>query len=115
MIRPWEEISNHYASFSNAGSAFEAMHKLVRDIESSHYKDGLYAWTSMHDLCVVQTPVTYPYNGPYLKISPLADGQLEFRYLDTEIIQKQWHRVVDGAAGFARLERFLKQLHWFTS
>src|SRR5262249_40865372 len=29
--------------------------------------------------------VTYPYDGPYLGISPLSDGELEFRYLDTAI------------------------------
>lgn len=113
MIRPWDEIRAHYAEFANAGSSFQSMHKLVSEIDASDYKQGLFAWTSMHDLCIVQTPVTYPYDGPYLRISPLANGQLEFRYLDTPVKDKQWQRVVDGSAGFDRLERFLKQLHWF--
>jgi hypothetical protein len=89
------------------------MHKLVSNIESSRYVPGLFAWTSAYDLCIAQTPVTYPYHGPHLRVSPLENGQLEFRYLDTQIEQKQWRRVVDGAEGFARLERFIEQLHWF--
>ena len=90
------------------------MAQLVHEIESSRYKEGLFAWTSAFDLYIVQTPVTYPYDGPYLKISPIRDGLLEFRYIDTPIEAKQWRRVVAGADGFARLERFLKQLHWFS-
>lgn len=91
------------------------MHELVRAIEASRYKDGLFGWTSANDLCIVQTPVTYPYDGPVLKISPASDGQLEFRYIDTHIKDKQWHRLVDGPAAFARLENFIKQLHWFST
>ena len=112
MIKPWDQIRKHYAT---SGNAFPGMHELVCQIESSRYKDGLFAWTSMWDLCIVQTPVTYPYDGPLLKISPISDGQIEFRYLDTPVKDKQWHRVVESAAAFARLESFIKQLHWFTS
>ena len=89
------------------------MVKLVEKIQSSPYQKGLFAWTSMHDLCIVQTPVEYPYNGPYLRIAPIKNGELEFRYIDTAIEERQWHRVVDGAEGFVRLESFVKQLHWF--
>jgi hypothetical protein len=89
------------------------MVQLIREIGSSRYKEDLFAWTSEFDLCIVQTPVTYPYDGPYLKISPFKDGQLEFRYIDTPMEAKQWRRVVAGADAFARLERFLEQLHWF--
>lgn len=112
MIRPWEEIHTFYTTLKQTESN-RAMVQLVREIESSRYKEGLFAWTSAFDLCIVQTPVTYPYDGPHLKISPIKDGQLEFRYIDTPIEAKQWRRVVAGADGFARLERFLEQLHWF--
>ena len=113
MIRSWQEIRNHYASLAGAGDSIGAMLKLVDEIESSPYNVGLFAWTSMHDLYIVQTPVEYPYNGPYLRISPIKNGELEFRYIDTTIEEQQWHRVVDGTNGFDRLERFIKQLHWF--
>lgn len=113
MIRSWEEIRNHYAKLVEAGNSFGAMLKLIDEIESSPYRFGLFAWTSMHELHIVQSPVEYPYNGPYLRIVPVGEDELDFRYIDTAIEEKQWHRVVNGAEGFARLERFLKQLRWF--
>ena len=112
MIKPWDNILSFYATLEQIESS-RAMTQLVRDIVSSRYKEGLFAWTSAFNLCIVQTPVTYPYDGPYLKISPVNDGQLEFRYIDTPIKAKQWQRIVADADGFARLERFLEQLHWF--
>lgn len=112
MICPWDAIRTRFADGPD-NSSFQAMHQLVGEIESSRYKEGLFGWTSANDLCIVQTPVTYPYDGPYLRISPRANGQLEFRYIDTPLKDKQWHRIVDGSAGFDRLERFLEQLHWF--
>ena len=120
MIKPWEEIYRFYVTLEQIYATLEqtegsrAMAQLVREIELSRYKEGLRAWTSAFDLCIVQMPVTYPYDGPYLKISPVKDGQLEFRYIDTPLEAKQWRRVVAGADGFARLERFLEHLHWFS-
>ena len=119
MIKPWEEIYRFYVTLEQIYATLEptessrAMAQLVREIESSRYKEGLLAWTSAFDLCIVQMTVTYPYDGPYLKICPIKDGQLEFRYIDTPIEAKQWRRIVAGADGFARLERFLEHLHWF--
>ena len=86
---------------------------LVEHITPSSYATGLFAWISMYDLCIAQTPVTYPYDGPYLRISPRENGELEFRYLDTAIVNKQWHRTVAGQDAFSQLERFIDQLHWF--
>jgi hypothetical protein len=113
MVQPWSKIRSHYADLVNLGPALASMLKLVSEIELSTYAAGLFAWTSMHDLCIVQTRVTYPYGGPYLRISPCTNGQLAFCYVDTFFEDKQWHRTVDGNEGFARLERFLDQLHWF--
>ena len=112
MIKPWDNILSFYATLEQIESS-GAMTQLVRDIVSSRYKEGLFAWTSAFNLCIVPTPVIYPYNGPYLKISPLQEDQLEFRYIDTCIKAKQWHRIVAGSDGFTRLERFLEHLHWF--
>ncbi len=87
------------------------MLRLVEQIEASRYARGLYAWTSAVDLCIAQVPA--PYDGPYLHISVLHDGNIEFRYIDTAIEARQWHRVVAGEEAFSRLERFIEQLHWF--
>jgi len=114
MTVPWERIRQNYAAITHLGAAWKAMLNLVDEINASRYAEGLFAWTSMHDLCIVQTPVTYPYHGPYLRTSPQANGQIEFRYLDTLAADKQWHRTVAGDDAFRRLELFLNQLHWFT-
>ena len=34
----------------------------------------------MFDLCITQTEVWRPYDGPYLRVKPLFNGQIEFRY-----------------------------------
>ena len=113
MTKPWSDIRDYYAALVKAGGSFRAMHRLVKQIASSRYKDGVFAWTSAFDLCIVQQPVIYPYDGPYLRVSPLHDNQLEFRYVDTPNEEKQWCRIGDGPGAFARLERFFEQLHWF--
>ena len=69
----------------------------------------------MFDLCITQTEVIYPYFGPYLRVKPLFNGQIEFRYLDTTDESKQWHRTVASSEAIPRLRSFLSQLHWFGS
>ncbi len=93
------------------------MLQLVIAIEKSPYAAGLFAWQSHWDLFIAQTYIDgHLYNGPRLKISPTANSceKVEFRYIDTLDEAKQWHRVVDGADAFARLESFIQQLNWFT-
>jgi len=67
----------------------------------------------MADLCLQQVPSGKPYDGPFLRISPRPDGTVEFRYADTSVASRQWHRVVKADDALGRLERFLQQLHWF--
>ncbi len=67
----------------------------------------------MWDLCVVQSEVSYPDVGPYLRISAVSDADLEFRYIDTAFVDRQWVRVVPWDAAWDRLLVFLEQLHWF--
>ena len=110
MTRPWIEIREFYERTSPLG----IMVDLVYQIERSRYSSGLHPWTSMQDLCIAQTPVDYPYNGPYLRVSPLPDGNCEFRYVDTPSEKKQWSRIATASGSFLRLESFLRQLHWFS-
>ena len=113
LVRPWESIEAHYESVASRSAGGAHMVGLVRAIRQSSYSCGLYAWTSVLDLCIVQTPVDYPYAGPHLRISPQQGGTLDFRYLDTPDATKQWRRLVPGEAGFATLQQFLGQLGWF--
>jgi hypothetical protein len=109
MARSWGEIKRHYEDSELGG-----MIQLIEDIEASPYAQGIWAWTSIWDLCIAQMPVTHPsYAGPHLRISPLRDGKIAFRYIDTAIEHRQWHRMVPAAEAFPRLERFFHQLHWF--
>ena len=112
MTKPWADIADRYRWLAEGGMNIGAMLRLVEQIEASPYARGLHAWTSMHDLCIVQVPCTYPYDGPFLRISPLFDGTIEFRYVDTPMFEKQWRRLVREGDAFERLERFIDQLHW---
>jgi hypothetical protein len=119
MVRPWNEIVRFYDKLLQKGwgnaKSIPSMSNLVREIEKSPYAMGLFPWTSHTTLCIAQTYVEYPYNGPYLRITPLANDKIEFRYVDNIWFkEKQWSRIVAGVDAFARLDGFVRQLHWFT-
>jgi hypothetical protein len=112
MTEPRNDIERFYRGLVDRGLDVRAMLHLVEEIKTSQYARALHAWTSMHDLCIVQGPCTHPYDGPYLRITPLFDGCIELRYIDTPIEEKQWRRRVKEEDAFRRLERFIDQLHW---
>jgi hypothetical protein len=113
-LSSWSDIRKHYARYTESLPELRSMVQLIERIEASPYANGVWAWTSMFDLCVAQMPVANPLSvGPYLRISPLHDGNIDFRYMDTAIKDRQWHRVVPAAEAFSRLERFFDQLNWF--
>jgi hypothetical protein len=66
MNRPWSEIYQSYARLN--GEPANSMLRLVSAIEASPYASGLFAWTSMMDLCIAQTPAEYPYKRPGVSI-----------------------------------------------
>jgi hypothetical protein len=43
----------------------------------------------------------------------VSRDQLEFRYEDTFMRNKQWHRTVDADDAASHLLKFLDQLRWF--
>jgi len=113
MIMTWAEVKEFYQSPADQDSRLTPMLRLVEAIETSRYAPGLHPWTSMAVLCVQQVASGKPYDGPYLRISPHSNGTIELRYLDTDVTSRQWHRTVKAEEAFARLERFIDQLHWF--
>jgi hypothetical protein len=112
--RPWKDIAAFYRDLVSRGMAIQGMLHLTEQIEASRYATGIFGETSMHDLCVMQTDGAF-WEGPHLKISPRFDGTMEFRYIDTFIREKQWHRVVKEDEAFSRLVVFFAQLHWFAT
>ena len=113
MIRPWSEIRSFYEQLVAKGASPQGMLRLVEQIEASKYVNGIHGETSACDLCITQLPKSSYPDAPYLRISPPSDGSIEFRYFDTYVRQRQWHRTVKEGEAFSRLERFFSQLHWF--
>jgi hypothetical protein len=113
MTKPWPEVLAHYVGHKDDRRSIRALSTLAQRISEGPLSAGLFAWTSMFDLCIVQTEVTYPYNGPLLRVSPVSEDQLEFRYEDTRDKTKQWHRTIDAEDAMPQLLRFLDQLRWF--
>jgi hypothetical protein len=113
MNQPWSKIISRYEEYGGGDTAIHAMLALSKYIASGSLAAGLHAWTSMFDLCITQTEVEYPYDGPYLKVSPLRDGRVEFRYVDTQVEEQRWNQTVAAVDTVPRLLIFLAQLRWF--
>jgi hypothetical protein len=113
MNQLWLEIVSRYEEHNGDDTAIHAMLTLSKYIANGSLASGLYGWTSMFDLCITQTKVNYPYNGPYLRISPLQHGRVEFRYIDTRMLEQQWLRTVTAVDSVPRLLSFLDQLRWY--
>jgi hypothetical protein len=113
MTRPWAQIVARYEDYADGVRSIRALERLARQISESPLANGLCAWMSMFDLCIVQTPASYPYDGPWLRILPVGEDRVEFRYLDTLEKAKQWHRTVEADQAWPRLIKFPDQLRWF--
>lgn len=112
MTKDWPSIVARYTDAPSSDAAINGIAVLARHIQETELSNGLFGWTSMFDLCITQTAVAYPYDGPYLRIRPLSDGMVEFRYIDTHIEEHQWNRTVAASETVARLHGFLSQLRW---
>jgi hypothetical protein len=111
--KPWSVNISQYEESELQDETVKQMAVLTRFIGDSHLANGLFAWTSMWDLCITQTPVTYPYDGPYLKVSPMFNGFIEFRFIDTPATGKQWFRRAASNEAIPCFLKFLDQLRWF--
>lgn len=117
MGQEWEQIVGYFgAARLRSGSddlkaALGGIEDVAKTISQSALRQGLFGWTSMLDLCVQQKDIE-PYSGPYLRVSPLASGMIEFRYFDTGIKKRQWHRTEVPTRAVGRLEAFFDQLGW---
>ena len=113
MTQPWPQIVARYDDYKGEHQSIRALGALAQRITQTPLANGLHAWTSMFDLCIVQIPVSHPFDGPFLRISPITEDRIAFRYVDTLEKDKQWQRTVDTIQAWPRLIRFLDQLRWF--
>jgi hypothetical protein len=110
----WPQVRAEYEERAKTWPPAQELLNFIKHIETTKLARGLYGWPSMMDLCISQSPILPPMEGPHLRISPRGDGKLEFRYIDTAIETRQWHRIVHASDAIPRLEKFLQQLHWFS-
>jgi hypothetical protein len=114
MTRPWPQVVAHYEDYKGEVQSIHTLGSLARRISESPLERGLIASPHMFDLDIVQIPVSYPFDGPFLRLSPvLSEDRIEFRYIDTYDKAKQWHRTAEADQAWARLIKFLDQLRWF--
>jgi hypothetical protein len=102
----------HYESYNGESNAVHAVGSLASYIAGGPLANALFAWTSLFALCITQTLVTYPYDGPHLRVEPRPDGQIEFRYIDTWEKDQQWVRVVKLEEVVPTMHSFLRRLKW---
>ena len=116
----WSHIVERYRfrkgdrSADMFSSALDGIEQLAVTVADGPLSSKLFGWISMFELCIQQTDAI-PYSGPYLRVSPLPSGAVEFRYFDTAIPARQWHREVPPEATVPRFEAFVDQLHWIAS
>jgi len=112
----WQRIAEFYRSLSAEHPVFQPMTQLAERIEASPYAKGLYAWTSMHTLCIAQTAEPDS-DKEVLRISlDTREGALilDFQETASQLPKYQhWTRRCPPEEGFSRLERFLRLKNWF--
>jgi hypothetical protein len=113
LTRRWLRIADHFETCGGQRRSTLALAPLARRISDRRLTGGLVGSTSMLGLLIAQIATDDTYDGPFLRLSPISDDQIEFRYVDTYVTQDQWHRTVDADQVWARLIKFLDQLRWF--
>lgn len=115
----WSKLVAFYRDIDADAQVDSAYRRAVRGaaMVAEHVNDTLlrpciFGWTSHLDLCVQQADIPPLDAFPYLRIAPLASGDVEFRYIDTWKTERQWRRVVPADETVRRFERFLEQLRW---
>lgn len=117
MIQPWPVIADRYrAALRDASAqpfwrAVERVAALAETIANGPLSQNVVGWTSMHDL-FIQRVGDHPFVAPYLRVSPLSSGTVEFRMIDARLNEGQWRREVPAAETLARADAFLEEIGW---
>jgi hypothetical protein len=116
QTQSWQKVTKFYRDIAEKNSFFRPMTELAEQIAASKYASGLYPWTSMHTLCICQTPEA-DLNKEVLGISlDPRDGALVFDFQGTGSTlpkYQHWIRRCSADEGFSRFERFVGLKKWF--
>ncbi len=110
--RSWSEIAAFYEGLPESQDwKPKLIAAFVQQIANSKYAQGLYAATSVHTLCIGQTP-EIEFKRNMLGVE-LRQNKIEFEFWGTLENENRWKRVCEAQDAFLVLEKFLSSLHWF--
>ena len=112
----WQRVTKFYRDIAEKNSFFRPMMELAEQIAASKYASSLYPWTSMHTLCISQTPEADK-DKEVLRISlDPRDPVLVYDFQETGSTlpkYQHWIRRCSTDEGFSRFERFVQLKRWF--
>jgi len=116
QTQSWQKVTMFYRDITGRNPFFRPMMELAEQIAASKYASGLYPWTSMHTLCISQTPEADS-DKEVLRISlDPRDRALVFDFQETGSTlpkYEHWIRRCSPDEGFSRFERFVQLKKWF--
>jgi hypothetical protein len=116
QTQSWQKVTKFYRDITEKNPIFRPMMELAEQIAASKYASGLYPWTSMHTLCISQTPEADT-DKEVLRISlDPRDGVLVYDFQETGSTlpkYQHWIRRCSTGEGFSRFERFVQLKKWF--
>ena len=116
QTQSWQKVTKFYRDITEENPFFRPMAELAEQIAASKYASGLYPWTSMHTLCISQTPEADS-DKEVLRISlDPRGGVLVYDFQETGSTlpkYEHWIRRCSPDEGFSRFERFIRLKKWF--
>ena len=118
QTQSWQKVTMFYRDITGRNPFFRPMMELAEQIAASKYASRLHPWTSMHTLCISQTPEA-DLNKEVFRISlDPRDGALVFDFQETGSTlpkYQHWIRRCSPDEGFSRFERFVQLKKWFVN
>ena len=112
----WQKVTKFYRDITEKNPFFRPMMELAGQVAASKCASGLYPWTSMHTLCISQTPEADT-DKEMLRISlDPRDGVLVYDFQETGSTlpkYQRWIRRYSTDEGFSRFERLVQLKKWF--
>lgn len=108
----WDDIRQRYEGLPSDNKIRTGMLNLVEHIARSAIGKSLYPWTNMFELRITQNGQSPFKDAPHLRITPLKNSTLEFRYVDTYILSRQWSRNVELTQLPEHFDKFVRQIRW---